>query len=95
MIAKLKQSYAKPEEIEGYDELKPAEQEKVTRAWEEGAIPEDDKGPGEPVPSEKKKKAPAKRARKPKVRVLMVTVTCALTVVCRMRMTRMTRTSPS
>jgi hypothetical protein len=63
MVAKLKQSYAKPEEIEGFDELKEAEQEKVKRAWEEGAIPDEDQGPGEPVPSEKKK-APAKRTRK-------------------------------
>ena len=62
MVAKLKQSYSKPEEIEGFDELKEAEQEKVRRAWDDGAIPEDDKGPGEPVASEKKK--PAKRAKK-------------------------------
>ncbi|GJE86488.1 zf-PARP domain-containing protein [Phanerochaete sordida] len=63
-IAKLKASYGKPEEIEGFSEIKEAEQEKVKRAWEEGAIPEDDKGPGEPVATEKKKKAPAKRAKK-------------------------------
>ena len=63
MITKLKASYTTPEEIEGFSELKEAEQEKVKRAWEEGAIPDEDQGPGEPVASEKKK-APAKRAKK-------------------------------
>ena len=36
----------------------------MKRAFEQGEIPEEDQGPGEPVPSEKKKKAPAKRAKK-------------------------------
>lgn len=64
LFAKLKQSYGAPEELDGFGELKEAEQEKVKRAWEEGAIPEDDQGPGEAVAVEKKKKAPAKRAKK-------------------------------
>ncbi|EKM56501.1 uncharacterized protein PHACADRAFT_253668 [Phanerochaete carnosa HHB-10118-sp] len=62
-IEKLKTSCSKPEEIEGFDELKEAEQEKVKCAWDEGAIPEKDQGPGEPIVTEKKK-APAKRAKK-------------------------------
>lgn len=63
MVGKLKASCSTPEEIEGFSELKEAEQEKVKRAWEGGAIPDEDQGPGEPVASEKKK-APAKRAKK-------------------------------
>lgn len=62
MVAKLKQSYGAVEEIEGFDTLKEAEQEKVKRAWEHGAIPDEDQGPGEAVAVEKK--APAKRAKK-------------------------------
>ena len=62
MVAKLKQSYESAEEIEGFSELKEAEQDKVNRAWDEGAIPEGDQGPGEAVAVEKK--APAKRAKK-------------------------------
>ncbi|KAJ3535013.1 hypothetical protein NM688_g7039 [Phlebia brevispora] len=63
-LAKLKKSYSEPSAIEGFSELKEAEQDKVKRAWEADEIPEDDKGPGEPVVDAAKKKAPAKRAKK-------------------------------
>ncbi|KAI0790543.1 hypothetical protein C8Q75DRAFT_122329 [Abortiporus biennis] len=61
LIEKLKASYDDPESIEGFSDLKEAEQEKVRAAWEAGEIPEDDKGPGEPVASVKKKPAPRKK----------------------------------
>ena len=40
---------------------KEGEKEKVQRGWDEGHIPEDDKGPGEPVETGKKKAAPRKK----------------------------------
>ncbi|KAI0694521.1 poly polymerase and DNA-ligase Zn-finger region-domain-containing protein [Cytidiella melzeri] len=64
VIAKLKKSYAQPTEIEGYSDLQDADKEKVQRAWDEGAIPEDDKGPGEPAAGLAPKRAPAKKAKK-------------------------------
>ncbi|KAH9943531.1 zf-PARP-domain-containing protein [Amylocystis lapponica] len=54
MVTSLKASYAEPSEIEGFGDLKDDEKEKVRRAWEEGEIPEDDKGPGEAVDTGKK-----------------------------------------
>ncbi|EED79466.1 predicted protein [Postia placenta Mad-698-R] len=63
----------------GWGELKEGEQDKVRRAWEEGAVPEEDQGAGEAVdtgkkaPARRRKKAedaddaePKKRGRKPK-----------------------------
>ena len=64
LFAKLAQSYTEPSKIEGYDDLKEADKEKLQRAWDAGAIPEDDKGPGEPVEGLKTKRAPAKKAAK-------------------------------
>ncbi len=61
MVAKLKKSYSEPSEVEGFSDLKDAEKEKVQRGWEEGEIPEDDKGPGEAVETGKKKAAPRKK----------------------------------
>lgn len=61
MIASLKASYNAPSEIDGFVDLKEAEKEKVQHAWDEGAIPEDDKGVGEAVDTGKKKAAPRKK----------------------------------
>ncbi|CCM01220.1 uncharacterized protein FIBRA_03268 [Fibroporia radiculosa] len=61
-IASMKLSYSEPSEIEGFNILKSAEQEKVQRAWDNGAIPEEDRGPGEAVDTGKK--APVKRKKK-------------------------------
>lgn len=63
-VAQLVQSYDEAKAVEGWSELKSGEQEKVQRAWEEGAIPEEDKGPGEPIEAEPKKKAAAPRKKK-------------------------------
>ena len=57
----MRASYDTPAEIEGFNELKSAEQDKVKRAWEAGEVPDDDKGAGEAV--ETAKKAPAKRKK--------------------------------
>ncbi|OSX63698.1 hypothetical protein POSPLADRAFT_1055777 [Postia placenta MAD-698-R-SB12] len=78
-VTSLKTSYGEPSEIEGWGELKEGEQDKVRRAWEEGAVPEEDQGAGEAVdtgkkaPARRRKKAedaddaePKKRGRKPK-----------------------------
>ena len=77
-IAQLKKSYSEPSQVEGFADLKEAEQEKVKRAWEAGEIPEEDKGAGEAVDTGKKAAAkktkksdegepPKKRARRTKV----------------------------
>ncbi|KAF7796143.1 hypothetical protein EIP86_007317 [Pleurotus ostreatoroseus] len=64
VVAKLKKSYSEPSGVDGYSDLKEAEQEKVNRAWEADEIPDDDKGPGEPNADASKKKTPAKKAKK-------------------------------
>ncbi|OSD02708.1 zf-PARP-domain-containing protein [Trametes coccinea BRFM310] len=61
LITKLKASYDEPSQIEGWDELKDGEKEKVQRAWEEGQIPDDDKGAGEAIDTGKKKPAARKK----------------------------------
>lgn len=48
-------------EVDGYNDLKDGEKEKVQRAWDQGEIPDEDKGPGEPVETGKKKPAPRKK----------------------------------
>lgn len=63
-LARLKKSYSEPSGVEGFSDLKEAEQEKVNRAWEVDEIPDEDKGPGEPVVDATKKKAPARKAKK-------------------------------
>ena len=57
----MKASYSAPTDVDGFGELKSAEQDKVQRAWEAGEVPDDDKGAGEAV--ETAKKAPAKRKK--------------------------------
>ncbi len=47
--------------MDGFGDLQEGEKEKVQRAWDEGRIPDDDKGPGEPVETGKKKAAPRKK----------------------------------
>ncbi|RPD56945.1 zf-PARP-domain-containing protein [Lentinus tigrinus ALCF2SS1-7] len=47
VVEALKASYDEPAKIDDFDNLKEGEKEKVQRAWEEGKIPDDDKGPGE------------------------------------------------
>ncbi|KAI0938411.1 hypothetical protein AcV5_000102 [Taiwanofungus camphoratus] len=62
MITSMKASYSAPSQIEGFAELKEGEQGKVQRAWDAGAVPEEDQGVGEAVAREKK--APARRKKK-------------------------------
>ncbi|TFY54279.1 hypothetical protein EVJ58_g8959 [Rhodofomes roseus] len=62
MIASMQASYSESSEIDGFNDLKPAEQEKVQRAWDAGEVPEEDQGPGEAV--ETAKKAAPKRKKK-------------------------------
>lgn len=62
IIQSVKTSYDAPSELDGYGELKDGEKEKVQRAWDEGEIPEDDKGVGEAVDTGKKAaRAPRKK----------------------------------
>lgn len=65
-LAKLKRTYTEVESIPGFDEIKAAEQEKVRAAWEVDEIPEDDKGPGEPVDTGKKKASAPRKSKKAK-----------------------------
>ena len=78
----MKASYGSASEIDGFGDLQAGEKEKVERAWDAGAVPDEDQGPGEPVEAagagKKKAAAPRKkkdedgekpkRGRKPKVR---------------------------
>ncbi|OBZ77754.1 PARP-type zinc finger-containing protein C2A9.07c [Grifola frondosa] len=62
MIASLKASYEEASEVDGFDTLKDGEKDKIARAWEEGEVPEEDRGIGEAVDTGKKK-APARRKK--------------------------------
>ncbi|KAH9849562.1 hypothetical protein C2E23DRAFT_352102 [Lenzites betulinus] len=61
LVEKLKASYDEPSQVPGWGDLKEGEKEKVQRAWDEGAIPADDKGAGEAVDTGKKKPVPRKK----------------------------------
>lgn len=70
----MKKSFSSADELDGYEDLKEEDQERINKAWEEGKVadedipesarkPKDDEdGEGEEKP--KKKKAPAKKAAK-------------------------------
>lgn len=80
MFAKLKKAYPEASAVEGYVELQAADKERFKSAWDEGHIPDDDKGPGEPAVLPKK--APVKRAKKDngepsKKRARKVKVSCS------------------
>ncbi|KAI0747052.1 poly polymerase and DNA-ligase Zn-finger region-domain-containing protein [Daedaleopsis nitida] len=61
LVEKMKVAYDEPSKVEGFADLQEGEKEKVQRAWDEGKIPDDDKGPGEAVDTGKKKAAPRKK----------------------------------
>ncbi|KAI0765256.1 poly polymerase and DNA-ligase Zn-finger region-domain-containing protein [Fomes fomentarius] len=63
LIERVKASYDEPSKIEGFDDLQVSEKEKVQRAWDEGKIPDDDKGPGEAVETGKKKAAAPRKKK--------------------------------
>ncbi|KAI0264700.1 hypothetical protein BC834DRAFT_826081 [Gloeopeniophorella convolvens] len=80
IIANMKKSFEAADELDGFEELEPADQEKIRKAWEDGHVADDDipetarKVEGEDDADEekpKKKRAPAKKdeggeAAKPK-----------------------------
>ncbi|KAI0360416.1 zf-PARP-domain-containing protein [Trametes cingulata] len=61
LVEKMKASYDEPSKVDGWNDLKESEREKIQRAWDEGQIPDDDKGIGEAVDTGKKKAAPRKK----------------------------------
>ncbi|KAI0088892.1 hypothetical protein BDY19DRAFT_946638 [Irpex rosettiformis] len=65
LFTKLKNSCPEPTQIEGWDNLQDEDKEKVQRAWDNGSVPEDDQGPGEPrAGAPAAKKAGGKKAKK-------------------------------
>ncbi|PFH47702.1 hypothetical protein AMATHDRAFT_151459 [Amanita thiersii Skay4041] len=77
IIEKMKSQFNDPSELDGYDELRPEDQERISTAFEEGHVAEEDipetakkEGAGEDVSEEegedkpKKKTAPKKAAAK-------------------------------
>ncbi|KLO15210.1 zf-PARP-domain-containing protein [Schizopora paradoxa] len=71
-IANMKKSFENAADLDGYDELRQEDQEKIDKAWEDGEVadedipesarkPEKDGDDDEEKP--KKKKAPAKKAK--------------------------------
>lgn len=76
IIKNMKQSFEEADELDGFDDLKDKDKERIRSAWKEGKvadedIPESARGGGDEVDEEdkpKKKKAPAKK--KAKVRLL-------------------------
>jgi len=72
IITNMKQSFEDADELDGFDDLKDKDKERIRKAWEEGKvadedIPESARGGGDEVDEEdkpKKKKAPAKKKAK-------------------------------
>jgi hypothetical protein len=80
IITNMKKSFSEADELDGFDELQPADQDKIRKTWELGHVPDEDipetarKAQGDDGADEevkpKKKRAPAKKsegeAAKPK-----------------------------
>lgn len=77
----MKKAFSEADELDGFGDLQPADQDKIRKAWEDGHVADDDipetarKAEGDDVANEeakpKKKRAPAKKgdegeASKPK-----------------------------
>lgn len=68
----MKKSFTEADELDGFDELQPADQDKIRKAWEDGHVADEDipetarKAQGDDGADEeakpKKKRAPAKKA---------------------------------
>lgn len=68
----MKDKFSSPEELDGFEDLKDEDQERVRRAWEEGHIADEDIPPSAQKPEgeeeeekPKKKRAPAKKKAEP------------------------------
>ena len=70
IIINMKKSFSSADELDGFDELQPADQEKVRQAWDDGHVADEDipetarKPEGEDEVDEakpKKKRAPSKK----------------------------------
>ena len=42
IINNLKKSFSNADELDGFDELQPADQDRIRRAWDDGRIPDED-----------------------------------------------------
>ncbi|KAI9428839.1 hypothetical protein H4582DRAFT_1807754 [Lactarius indigo] len=72
IITNMKKSFTEADELDGFDELQPADQDKIRKAWEDGHVADEDvpetarKAQGDDgadeEPKPKKKRAPAKKA---------------------------------
>lgn len=71
IIDNMKKSFSEADELDGFDELQPADQDKIRKAWEDGHVADEDvpetarKAEGDDGADEakpKKKRAPAKKA---------------------------------
>ena len=66
----MKKSFESAEELDGYEDLKPEDQEKVNKAWEEGHVADEDVPDSAKKPDDdeeekpKKKRAPVKKKAK-------------------------------
>jgi len=72
IITNFKKSFSQADELDGFDELQPADQDKIRKAWEDGNVADEDipetarKAQGDDGADEeakpKKKRAPAKKS---------------------------------
>lgn len=42
IINNLKKSFSEADELDGFDELQPADQDRIRKAWDEGRVPDED-----------------------------------------------------
>jgi hypothetical protein len=72
-LSNVKSSSENPSDLDGYDDLKPEDKEKVNKAWEEGKVAEEDipesakkpQGDDEEADDDKKTKGKKAGAKKP------------------------------
>ncbi|KAH9057981.1 hypothetical protein EDB83DRAFT_1042456 [Lactarius deliciosus] len=70
IITNLKKSFTEADELDGFDELQPADQDKIRKAWEDGQVADEDvpetarkAQDDDDVEKEKPKKAPVSKSR--------------------------------
>ena len=81
IIANMRKQFESAADLDGYDDLKPEDQEKVNKAWEEGHVAEED------IPETAKKPEGDEEEEKPKktkkkAKVSVTPLICSMGIVC-------------
>ena len=63
IFTNIKKSFESAEELDGYEDLKPEDQEKVNKAWEEGHVADEDVPDSAKKPDDDEEEKPKRRSR--------------------------------